>query len=210
MNWDTVLKIVLSIVGSVGGAGAIIAFVVKFSANLIADKLKKKYELETTKKLEEYKSKLENKNYISKTRFDTEFSIYRTLSVAFFDMVKNISVMIPEGYTQVPADPKVKKEYDKKVYNLALTAVVKAQDTLNGNAPFISEDMYNEYSAILKLCNLQLEVFSNRWNVLYLASQEEKEKLDLEDYKRTVTINESMKELNNKVRKYISTLDVIE
>ena len=45
MNWDTVLKIVLSIVGSVGGAGAIIAFVVKFSANLIADKLKKKYEL---------------------------------------------------------------------------------------------------------------------------------------------------------------------
>mgnify|MGYP000247790221 FL=1 len=210
MNWDTVLKIVLSIVGSVGGAGAIIAFVVKFSANLIADKLKKKYELETTKKLEEYKSKLENKNYISKTRFDTEFSIYRTLSVAFFDMVKNISVMIPEGYTQVPADPKVKKEYDKKVYNLALTAVVKAQDTLNGNAPFISEDMYNEYSAILKLCNLQLEVFSNRWNVLYLASQEEKEKLDLEDYKRTGTINESMKELNNKVRKYISTLDVIE
>ena len=210
MNWDTVLKIVLSIVGSVGGAGAIIAFVVKFSANLIADKLKKKYELETTKKLEEYKSKLENKNYISKTRFDTEFSIYRTLSVAFFDMVKNISVMIPEGYTQVPADPKVKKEYDKKVYNLALTAVVKAQDTLNGNAPFISEDMYNEYSAILKLCNLQLEVFSNRWNVLYLASQEEQEKLDLEDYKRTGTINESMKELNNKVRKYISTLDVIE
>lgn len=210
MNRDTVLKIVLSIVGSVGGAGAIIALVVKFSANLIADKLKKKYELETTKKLEKYKSKLENKNYISKTRFDTEFSIYRTLSVAFFDMVKNISVMIPDGYTQVPADPKVKKEYDKKVYNLALTAVVKAQDTLNGNAPFISEDMYNEYSAILKLCNLQLEVFSNRWNVLYLASQEEKEKLDLEDYKRTGTINESMKELNNKVRKYISTLDVIE
>ena len=210
MNWDTVLKIVLSIVGSVGGAGAIIAFVVKFSANLIADKLKKKYELETTKKLEEYKSKLENKNYISKTRFDTEFSIYRTLSVAFFDMVKNISVMIPDGYTQVPADPKVKKKYDKKVYNLALTAVVKAQDTLNGNAPFISEDMYNEYSAILKLCNIQLDVFSTRWNVLYLASQEEKEKLDLEDYKRTRTINESMKELNNKVRKYISTLDVIE
>ena len=210
MNWDIVFKIVLSIVGSVGGAGAIIAFVVKFSANLIADKLKKKYELETTKKLEEYKSKLENKNYISNTRFDTEFSIYRTLSVAFFVMVKNISVMIPEGYTKVPADPKAKKEYDKKVYDLALTAVVKAQDTLNGNVPFISEDMYNEYSAILKLCNLQLDVFSNRWNVLYLASQEEKEKLDFEDYERTGTINKSMKELNNKVRKYISTLDVIE
>ena len=70
--------------------------------------------------------------------------------------------------------------------------------------------MYNEYSAILKLCNLQLDVFSYRWNVLYLASQEEKEKLDFKDYKRTGTINKSMQELNNKVRKYISTLDVIE
>ena len=84
-------------------------------------------------------------------------------------MVKNISIMIPEGYTKVPADPKAKKEYDKRIYDRALTAVVKAQDTLNGNAPFISEDMYNEYSAILKLCNLQLDVFSYRWNVLYLA-----------------------------------------
>lgn len=210
MKWGDIWKIFATVVSSVGGIGAVIVFIVKMCSNIIADKLSKKYELKLNKELEKYKSKLENKNYISKTRFDTEFSIYRTLSVAFFDMVKNISVMIPEGYTQVPADPKVKKEYDKKVYNLALTAVVKAQDTLNGNAPFISEDMYNEYSAILKLCNLQLEVFSNRWNVLYLASQEEKEKLDLEDYKRTGTINESMKELNNKVRKYISTLDVIE
>ncbi len=210
MKWGDILKIFVTVVSSVGGIGAVIVFIVKMCSNIIADKLSKKYELKLNKELEKYKSKLENKNYISKTRFDTEFSIYRTLSVAFFDMVKNISVMIPEGYTQVPADPKVKKEYDKEVYNLALTAVVKAQDTLNGNAPFISEDMYNEYSAILKLCNLQLEVFSNRWNVLYLASQEEKEKLDLEDYKRTGTINESMKELNNKVRKYISTLDVIE
>lgn len=210
MKWGDILKIFVTVVSSVGGIGAVIVFIVKMCSNIIADKLSKKYELKLNKELEKYKSKLENKNYISKTRFDTEFSIYRTLSVAFFDMVKNISVMIPEGYTQVPADPKVKKEYDKEVYNLALTAVVKAQDTLNGNAPFISEDMYNEYSAILKLCNLQLEVFSNRWNVLYLASQEEKEKLDFEDYKRTGTINESMKELNNKVRKYISTLDVIE
>lgn len=210
MKWGDILKIFVTVVSSVGGIGAVIVFIVKMCSNIIADKLSKKYELKLNKELEKYKSKLENKNYISKTRFDTEFSIYRTLSVAFFDMVKNISVMIPEGYTQVPADPKVKKEYDKEVYNLALTAVVKAQDTLIGNAPFISEDMYNEYSAILKLCNLQLEVFSNRWNVLYLASQEEKEKLDLEDYKRTGTINESMKELNNKVRKYISTLDVIE
>lgn len=162
------------------------------------------------KQFEKYKAGVENKVYITKTKFDAEFSIYRTLSVAFFDMVKNISVMIPEGYSQVPADPKAKKEYDKKIYDSALTAVVKAQDTLNGNAPFISEDMYNEYSAILKLCNQQLHVFSYRWNVLYLASQEEKEKLDFEDYERTGTINKLMMELNNKVREYISTLDVIE
>lgn len=114
MKWGDIWKIFVTVVSSVGGIGAVIVFIVKMCSDIIADKLSKKYELKLNKELEEYKSKLENKNYISKTRFDTEFSIYRTLSVAFFDMVKNISVMIPDGYTQVPADPKVKKKYDKK------------------------------------------------------------------------------------------------
>ena len=48
-----------------------------------------------------------------------------------------------------------KKEYDKKIYKEAMESTVKAQDILNGNIPFISEEIYNAYTEILKLCRQQ-------------------------------------------------------
>ena len=53
--WQTVL----AIIGSVGGAGAIIAATVKFSADFIANKLSQKYEFKLNKELEEYKASLD-------------------------------------------------------------------------------------------------------------------------------------------------------
>ena len=84
---EDICKIVLGILTSVGGIGAIIIVIVKFSSNIIAKGLEEKYRLTLNKELEEYKSKLSNKTYISKTKFDTEFSIFRELSKAFFEMV---------------------------------------------------------------------------------------------------------------------------
>lgn len=176
----------------------------------VRDFVIRKFQLSVDKALEDKKSMNERKNYISKVKFDTEFKIYRELSETFFDMVKHISIMIPSGIAYVPADEEAKKEYDENNYDNALKAVVKAQDTLNRNAPFISEELYNEYSEILSLCKQQLDVFNKRWNILYIASQDEKERLSYEDYERTESINKMMKMLNNKIRKYISTLDVIE
>ena len=56
---------------------------------------------------------------------------------------------------------------------------------------------------------MQIGVFEYRWNVSYLASQEEKESFSSEDYKRTREINTKFNELNENIRKYITTLDVI-
>ena len=48
MNWAEVGQIVLCSIGSAGGIGAIIVCTVKWSANRIADRLSKKYELMNT------------------------------------------------------------------------------------------------------------------------------------------------------------------
>lgn len=80
MNWAEVGQIVLCAIGSAGGIGAIIVCTVKWSANRIADRLSKKYELKLQKEMELYKAGVENKIYISKTKFDTEFELYRRLS----------------------------------------------------------------------------------------------------------------------------------
>ena len=84
------------------------------------------------------------------------------------------------------------------------------KDELNSNTPFIPEKFYEAYEEICKLCGMQLSEFEERWNVGYFASQEEKESLSSEAYKRTGEINAKFKQLNNEIREYLSNLDVLE
>ena len=205
---NDIVEIVLGVLAGVGGISGIILAGIKLSANTIAKRLEEKYTLKLNKKLERYKSNLDNKIYISKAKFDTEFEIYRELSKAFFEMVKDISILIPSGLTSIPADPEKKKKYDEKIYKEAMESTVKAQDILNGNIPFISEEIYNAYTEILKLCRQQLNAFERRWNLSYLSPN--KEELTTEEYNRTDVINQKFLEANDKIRKYIEKLDVLE
>ena len=207
---NEVSKVVLAVLTSVGGISGLIILAIKISVNTIAERLEQKYSLKIDKELEKYKSNLDNKIYISKTKFDTEFNIYRELSKVFFEMVKYIGIMIPSGYAKYPSDEKIKKEYEEENYSKALKTTVAAQDVLNGSAPFIPEDFYMKYKEIIKLCQTQLHVFERRWDVGILATQKEKETFSMDDYKRTSEINEKFDELNKSIRIYLSRLDVLE
>lgn len=210
MSGDDVSKIVLGILTSLGGIGGVILIVIKFSSDTIAKRLEEKYSLRLNKELENYKSKLDSKTYISKAKFDTEFSVYRELSKSFFEMAKTITAMIPSGFARYPADPEARKEYENELYSKALQATVIAQDALFSNASFISNELYDKYDEILMLCRQQLSSFEERWNVYYLAPQSEKESFSRDDYKRSREINEKLKELNQMIREYLSKIDVID
>lgn len=80
---DKILKIVLAVLASFGGISGIFFLVVKKSSEIIAERLKKKYDLKLNEELERYKANIDNKIYISKTKFDAEFDIYRRLSKVF-------------------------------------------------------------------------------------------------------------------------------
>lgn len=207
---DQVCKICFDLVAAIGGIGVIFIMVVKFSSNLIADKLQKKYDLKLNEELERYKANIENRKYISKTKFDAEFQLYRNLSKCFFNMVKAISILIPPGVVMVPADKEIKKKQDEQHYSEALSAVVIAQDELNSNVAFISEEFYDKYEEIRKLCMEQLHEFEERWNVGSVVTQIEKETISKDAYRRTEEINKKFKDLNNQIRTYLDKLDVIE
>ena len=210
MNWQDIWKIVLCAVASAGGIGAIIVMAIKWSANVIANHLSQKYEIKLQKELERYKMGLDNKIYISKTKFDTEFALYRELSKSFFDMVKAITIMIPVGIAHYPVDPEDRKEYENNLYNSALAATVAAQDVLNSNIPFVPEKLYTDFDEILGLCRIQLNVFEMRWKTLYLVPQEEKERFSAEDFRRSIEIRDNFKALNAVLREYLSKLDVLD
>ena len=210
MDFSQIASIATACIVSAGGVGGVAMAVVKFTSNIIADKLSAKYENKLEQALEKYKTELSKKEYVSQVRFDAEFEIYRTLSKEFSTAVKNISLMIPDGIAYSPADEEKRTEYENKIYVDANNAVVVAQDVLYANGAFISEELYNKYNEILTLCSQQLNAFQRRYNVLYFASQEKKENYTDKEYERTTTIKEKWLELNNCVREYISKLEVID
>ena len=209
MSWVDISQIAAAAIISAGGIGGIIIGVVSFSANKIADRMDKKFQASLDKQLEKYKSDLSKKEYVSKAKFDTEFALYRELSLSFANMIKSINILIPT-YSNVPADRNERLKYEKQCYESARPAVVKAQDTLNSNIPFISEEICNGYEELLRLSILQLDEYEERFNVLDLRPQQEKESFGLNAYKRTQEINEKWNKLNKMIREYISTLDVME
>lgn len=210
MDWTEIWKIILCAVGSAGGIGAIIVLSIKWSANIIANHLSKKYEAKITKELEKYKMGLENKIYISKTKFDVEFALYRDLSKSFFSMVKDITHMIPPGLAFYPANKEDREKYENELYDKALASTVSAQDYLSSNIPFIPESLYNQYEEILQLCRLQLGEFEERWNVYSDLTQEDKNRIPHEAFQRSRDIREKFDQLNKDLRKYLSSLDVID
>ncbi|MCC8044849.1 MAG: hypothetical protein LIP12_05040 [Clostridiales bacterium] len=204
---DQIISIAVSCIISAGGVGAIIICVVKFTVSSMADALSKKYELKLNKELECYKKSVEHKIYISRTRFDTEFELYRKLSKSFTNMVKEVSQLFP-GFTKDTRDDyeKYKNQYDK-----AVEVFIEAQDELYASAPFISEQMYTAFMEIKGLCKLQLSDFED-FRLRSDAESYRKECIiEFKDaYKRTHEINKRFDELIMLMRDYISRLDVIE
>lgn len=202
---------ILSIAGacviSAGGIGAIVVGVIKFSSTAIAESLSKKYELKLNKELERYKAGVNNKIYISKTKFDTEFQLYRQLSKSFTDMVKQTEQLFPLFTKDTQNDyEKYKSQHDK-----TLDAIIVAQDELYESAAFISADLYNSFFEIETLCKRQLSDFQD-FRLRPDAEEFRKECNDVfrETYQRTREIDEKFNKLLEILREYISRLDVIE
>ena len=104
-------QVALAIIASIGGAGVIILGVVKFTSNIIAERLSKKYEIKMNKELEAFKAGIDKKTYISRARFDAEFQIYRELSENVLTMIEATNWLFPHGLDVLPEDEKNKKKY---------------------------------------------------------------------------------------------------
>lgn len=208
-----VIQILFSIASasiiSAGGVGAIVWLVVKTTGDRIAERLSKKYEAKLAQELERYKTQLSKKEYVSKTRFDTEFCTYREINKRFFSMVKDISILVPNGLTWVPADKEDQYKVFIEHYNSARKSTVDAQDYLYSVAAFIPENIFSEYQHLWNLCRRQIstsEIIINSSSVLGVHSKKE---FDTDDYKRTSEINDKWLDLNKTIREYLFSLEII-
>lgn len=145
MDAEQIRNIAIACVVSAGGIGAIVIAVIKFAFNFIADRLSLKYENKLEKILERHKTELSKKEYISKTRFDTEFRMYQELSGKNLSMVycAGESVIITRGA------PYSSNEVDKFIEKYC-SQLNDAEMTNKQYAPFIAKEIYEKYLSLEK------------------------------------------------------------
>lgn len=217
--WQTVL----GIIASIGGAGTIILTVVKFTANRLTDTLMQKYQAKIDKDLESYKAELEKEmesykakqdktRYVSKIRFDTEFSLCRELMNAAHKMV-TITYLVYPTFARMPSDPKEREKYRKEVWEAAEKSARSFAKLLYQNAPFISREVYLRMSDLYKLCNENIEVYAYRWDANLgkdWENSQDKRKLERECYKRTQEFSTKLEEIVDMLRDYFAQMDISE
>ena len=138
---DIIMEVALACVISAGGIGGIIIAVVKLSVASIEKRFERKY----TEKFAVFKSDIDKKQYISQVRFDAEFEIYKQLSRKYGELVLQLMVKA-SNIDKYKLDDMQDKEMGEINY-LAYQAVSE----LYSSAPFIQEDIYNDFLNIYEM-----------------------------------------------------------
>ena len=188
---DIIMEVALACVISAGGIGGIIIAVVKLSVASIEKRFERKY----TEKFAVFKSDIDKKQYISQVRFDAEFEIYKQLSRKYGELVLQIMVKA-SNIDKYKLDDMQDKEMGEINY-LAYQAVSE----LYSSAPFIQEDIYNDFLNIYEMSRKLLV----QWG--------EEQKSSTNETKNAVCeANEIYQKYNDtivKVREYTSKLEGI-
>lgn len=146
MTLDGIWDFIKSVLAVAGGTSAVFLLFGKFAITKTVDAFEKRYDEKLNERLETHKAQLSTKEYISKTRFDTEFKIYQELSEKQITAVYNTgeAVMVARGMYGTDI-----KRYDEFV-NRFCDSLNDAETSLKKYAPFISEEIYKKYKALDK------------------------------------------------------------
>lgn len=188
---DIIMEVALACVISAGGIGGIIIAVVKLSVASIEKRFERKY----TEKFAVFKSDIDKKQYISQVRFDAEFEIYKQLSRKYGELVLQIMVKA-SNIDKYKLDDMQDKEMGEINY-LAYQAVSE----LYSSAPFIQEDIYNDF----------LNIYEMSRKLLVQCGEEQKSSTN-ETKNDVCEANEIYQKYNDtivKVREYTSKLEGI-
>lgn len=215
---DQIWKTVLTIIGSVGGAGLIIAFVGKWLAKLIADRIiqsnqrqidieladmRGKFEME----LEQYRTKAAEYTYVNQLQFETEFKVYQSL----FNNLHEFSVCTSElfpVYDEYPADPDQAKKFFQDRYARFCPAYNEFSAVLEKNAPFIPKHIYDFFRSLRRAADEISCMYIDIKIVNDSRFKEDYAEISQDNRKKTREFNKNLAKLKDEVRDYLGTLRI--
>ena len=205
-----IIQTVSASILSMGIVGVMIWVIIKFSANKIAENLSAKYEHKLNEKLEAYKSELDKKNYISKARFDLEFSIYGEISNILLEAVEECFFLFPTQLDNRPEDNEKANEIFNQRYKAAHANVFKLQRIIGSKSPFISKELYSDFFEIKQLLSNQLTAYEYFGPIgRYRTSEDSVHNEEKNNaWKRTTEISEKHQMVIDKMRNYFDSLEI--
>ena len=204
-----IIQTVTAFIVSLGFVGTIIFAIIKFSADKIAERLSTKYEYKLNERFEAYKSELDKKNYISKTRFDLEFNILGDISNVLLIAVEDCFFLFPAQLDSFSTEEKAKEIYNER-YKSANESVFNLQRILGSKSPFISADLYSDFLDIKKLLSIQLTAFEYYGPNGRNKNSQDKVHGDeaTKAFLRSSEIIEKHNEIIAKMRNYFTSLEI--
>ena len=196
--WETVSGIIIS----VGGAGAIIAGVVRFSVSRLAERISDKYKHELDSQMERLKADLLNRNHSYQAKFDKEFEIYGKLMPAMLDLTGKTFWLFPQDFDYPPEDKEEQKKFYQKRYEDVFDALKRTQQALGEYAVFMPEHIYSRVLEVFRLCQIQFKSYPNFGPLREKDS--ESSKLSLKCFERTKEITSKYDELIKELREHIA------
>lgn len=200
---------ILGIIGSVGVGGSIVAGLSSWLGRVWADRLMAKETAKFREDLAHLTKQLERKNYVSKVRFDAEFAIYRELSKTLVVVVQDASLLFPlDDLQYAPSDDKARRQMYKEYYEDAYKSYTAFSNCLASNSAFIAEDIYQDFESIRKKVCQQVNFYPT---VIGMVNTPDISRKKIEEcWRYTAEVYAEQQKLQNKLREYLKTLDVID
>lgn len=206
MTGNEIMAFIGKAVTAVGGVSVIAACVCR----IMEKRMEQRFDAKLKKELEKYKAEIGKKQYVSKTRFDTEFELYRKLSEAFFDTVRKMkSILVIEEENE--NRPRILKEERKRAYFKFSNNGSTAMLILYQNMAFIPENFFERYSQIMEIVGeIHTEYLEfDKQKETELTEQDIK-KFQTREYEAYELMDQKLKALNIELREYLKTLEIIQ
>ena len=152
-----------------------------------------------------------NKNYISKTRFDTEFRIYQEISESVLTLISEISTLFPRRLDAFPKSETDDLSLFEENFKNASDNYNAASRTINKYAPFIPKRIFELLESLRNKCRLQIYWYGEFFVKRRDATSNQ---VLIDEYNccgiRTAEIIEDQGTVMDFLRTYLENLDVKE
>ena len=230
MNFDIISSIkwiwghIWTALKQMGGVAILVA-IMTFIVHKLNTRYEKRIEHKYDKKIEElkveldnqrehYKSLIEKRNYVSKTRFDTEFTICKELMISCESMIDSIHTLFPNiELVKAYGSGNMWTPHHQEQWSNSADTVKDFSNKLEGYAPFISKEIYDDFRAALSICkkNIYHYLCFNPNDPLYInVSQEKKTDMLTKAFEDSLKLSSMLSMIAEKMRQYFQNMDIQE